>query len=163
MSAISVFERHVFHGLWDKQKGKKSFGSPLLLASVSSFSMLKPVSRPAGMTEGRTCLCRVQVIKGFFFILSCHLFHLEGGPWDQFSCLLGRSTPCNALLLPLFCQSFGGCELGSSMEIAPCARGRERGPQERERQAELFGFWRWDRETTVTRGVGLSQQPLYRP
>lgn len=133
MSAISVFERHVFHGLWDKQKGKKSFGSPLLLASVSSFSMLKPVSRPAGMTEGRTCLCRVQVIKGFFFFPFLSSIYLEGGPWDQFSCLLGRSTPCNALLLPPFLPVLRGLWAGAQHHVPEVERGdhrKERGEQD---------------------------------
>lgn len=100
--AVSVFERHIFHGLWDKQTGKRALVLLFqLFFSLSSFSMLEPVSRPAGMTEGRTCLCRVQVLKGFIFpFLSSNPFR-RCAPWDQLSCLLGRSTPCNALLLAL--------------------------------------------------------------
>ena len=107
------------------------------------------------------CLCRVQALKRIiFFFVSCHLIHLvEGCPVGSALLFAGeRTLQCTSATGP-----FRGHELGSSVEAARCAWGGDRWPQERERWAGLLGFWRWDRETTKTRGIGLSHQPLYRP
>lgn len=43
---------------------EEGFGSPFPLASISNFSMLEPVSRPAGMTEERTRAVGCSVSAG---------------------------------------------------------------------------------------------------